>query len=296
MSSTTTPAVTPRRDGEPEVDLTAYRLVHRAMLADTRDVADLADRVAGGSLALTAARAAALRSYVEQLCQEIHTHHDGEDHLVWPVVAASAGSAVDLSGLTDDHGVIDPLLGRARSAAAALGTAPDDRDAACRLAGAMTEMFALLGEHIAEEERELFPVIRRFVSVADFAATEHRIRKTRHPAAPVLGGAVACGARHRRGDPPGAGGSRRPAPGAARGHRSGVPPGPPRGLRLSRIGGPGGTPVSRAGPAPRSPRSPAAASPAAGPSPATRSSAAGRRPAGRGARPASPGWRPAGRG
>ena len=177
MSSTTTPAVTPRRDGDPEVDLTAYRLVHRAMLADTRDVADLADRVAGGSPALTAARAAALRSYVEQLCQEIHTHHDGEDHLVWPVVAASAGAAVDLSGLTDDHGVIDPLLVRARSAATALGTVPDDWDAACRLAGAMTEMFALLDEHIGEEERELFPVIRRFVSVADYEATEARIRK-----------------------------------------------------------------------------------------------------------------------
>jgi hypothetical protein len=147
------------------------------MLADTRDVADLADRVAGGSPALTAARAAALRSYVEQLCQEIHAHHDGEDHLIWPVVAASAGSAVDLSGLTEDHGVIDPLLGRARSAAAALGTVPDDRDAACRLAGAMTETFALLDEHIGEEERELFPVIRRFVSVADYEATEAQIRK-----------------------------------------------------------------------------------------------------------------------
>ena len=177
MSSTAIPAVTPRRDGDPEVDLTPYRLVHRAMLADTRGVADLADRVAGGSPALSAARAAALRSYVEALCQEIHTHHDGEDHLLWPVVAASAGTAVDLSGLTDDHGVIDPLLGRARSAAAALGTVPDDRDAACRLAGAMTEMSALLDEHIGEEERELFPVIRRFVSVADYEATETRLRR-----------------------------------------------------------------------------------------------------------------------
>lgn len=177
MTSTTGPAVTPRRDDDPEVDLTAYRVVHRAMLADTRAVADLADRVAGGLLALTAGRAAALRSYVEALCREIHAHHDNEDQLVWPVVAASAGSAVDLSGLTDDHRVIDPLVGRARSAAAALGTVPDDRDAACRLAGAMTEMFALLDEHIAEEERELFPVIRRFVSVADYEATETRIRR-----------------------------------------------------------------------------------------------------------------------
>ena len=42
--SSTTPAVTPRRDGEPEVDLTAVRLVHRAMLTDVRALADLAHR------------------------------------------------------------------------------------------------------------------------------------------------------------------------------------------------------------------------------------------------------------
>jgi iron-sulfur cluster repair protein YtfE (RIC family) len=177
MSSTTTPAVTPRRDGEPEVDLTGYRLVHRAMLADTRAVADLADRVAGGSVVLTAARAAALREYVGELCHEIHTHHDAEDQIIWPVIAASAGAAVDLGELTDDHSVIDPMLARARTAATALATAPDDLEAACRLASAMTEMFTLLDEHIGEEEREVFPVITRFVSVGDYSRAEEELRR-----------------------------------------------------------------------------------------------------------------------
>ena len=176
MSSTTTPAVTPRRDGDPEVDLTAYYLVHRAMLADTRTVADLADLVAGGTVRLGAERASALRDYVGALCREIRAHHAAEDDIVWPVVAASAGSAVDLGGLTDDHAVVDPLLGRARTAATALATAPDDLGAACRLAGAMTELLALLDEHIGEEERDVFPVIRRFVSVADYDAAEQRLR------------------------------------------------------------------------------------------------------------------------
>lgn len=177
MSSTTTPAVTPRRDGEPEVDLTGYRLVHRAMLADTRAVADLADRVAGGSVVLTAARATALREYVGELCHEIHNHHDNEDRIIWPVIAASAGAAVDLAELTDDHGVIDPILARARTAATAIATAPDDLEAACRLASAMTEMFDLLDEHIGEEEREVFPVITRFVSVGDYARAEEELRR-----------------------------------------------------------------------------------------------------------------------
>jgi len=88
------------------------------MLADTRAVADLADRVAGGSVVLTAARATALREYVGELCHEIHHHHDNEDRIIWPVIAASAGAAVDLAELTDDHGVIDPMLARAPLVAA----------------------------------------------------------------------------------------------------------------------------------------------------------------------------------
>ena len=177
MSSTTTPAVTPRRNGDPEVDLTGYRLVHRALVADTRAIADLADQVAGGTVGLSPIRAGALHGYVARLCSETRALHLAEGRHLWPVVAASAGSAVDLSGLTDDHEVIDPLLARCRSSAAALRTGPDDRDAACRLAGAATDLTALLAEHAEEEERELFPALRRFVSVSDFAAAEARLRR-----------------------------------------------------------------------------------------------------------------------
>lgn len=177
MSSTTIPAVTPRRDGDPEVDLTGYQLVHRGLVADTRAIADLADQVAGGSITLSPARAASLQLYVARLCSEIRalTHAEGE--LLWPVVEASAGPAVDLSGLTDDHRVIDPLLARCRSSATVLRAGPDDRDAACRLAGAATDLAALLAEHAADEERELFPALRQFVSVADFTGAAARIRR-----------------------------------------------------------------------------------------------------------------------
>lgn len=177
MSSTTTTAVTPRRDGEPEVDLTGYRLAHRAAIADSRAFADLADGVAGTRSGLTPAQASAVRAYVVRLSTEIAFLHDAEDRVLWPVVAASAGAAVDLSELADDHHVIGPLLVRARSAAAALEEAPADPDAACRLAGTMTDLAALLEEHARDEERELFPCVARFVSVADYAAAGTRIRR-----------------------------------------------------------------------------------------------------------------------
>ena len=132
--SSTTPAVTPRRDGEPEVDLTAVRLVHRAMLTDVRALADLADRVAGGTTPLSDDRRAALWQYADRLCIEIDSLNDAEGGELWPVVAASAGSAVDLSDLADDHHAIDPVLARCRTALAALTVDADDREAAALLA------------------------------------------------------------------------------------------------------------------------------------------------------------------
>jgi hypothetical protein len=118
-----------------------------------------------------------VRAYVVRLCTEIAFLHEAEDRVLWPVVAASAGAAVDLSELADDHHVLRPLLVRARSAAVALQEAPTDPDAACRLAGPMTDLAALLAEHACDAERELFPCVARFVSVADYAAAVSRIRR-----------------------------------------------------------------------------------------------------------------------
>src|SRR5215218_967657 len=117
MSSPTTPTVTPRRDGDPQVDLIGYRLVHRAMLADCGDLADLADRLAGGRAALTGRGAVALERYCRRLCAVIGDLHAAERQHVWPVVSAAAGSALDLADLSDDHDAVEPVLARCRSTA-----------------------------------------------------------------------------------------------------------------------------------------------------------------------------------
>ena len=177
MTSTTTPETAPQPGGEPEVDLTAYRLAHRAMVTDATDLADLADRVAGGRTPLPAARAAALSAYCRRLCTDISDLHAAEGREFWPVVAAAAGSAVDLSDLEDDHHAIEPVLARCRSTAAALVLAPGERDAAAALAGAATDLRDLLTEHVAEDERDLFPAVLRFVPAAEFGAAFTRARR-----------------------------------------------------------------------------------------------------------------------
>jgi hypothetical protein len=178
MTSTTTPEATPQPGGgQPEVDLTAYRLAHRAMVADATALADLADRLAGGRTALTPGGAEALASYCRRLCADISDLHAAEGREFWPVVAAAAGAAVDLSDLADDHEAIEPVLARFRSTAAQLALAPTEPAAAAALAGAATDLRDLLAEHVAEDERDLFPAVLRFVPAAEFAAAAARARR-----------------------------------------------------------------------------------------------------------------------
>ncbi|GAA3235111.1 hemerythrin domain-containing protein [Actinocorallia longicatena] len=155
--------MSPRRAGDPEIDLTAMSVIHRAMREDVRRLAALT--AAQGDRPFPAAREAALAAHLEGLAREIHSHHGKEDDVLWPVISASAGAAIDLKPLSEDHTEIDPILDRIRTGS---GTAR---------AQALAELRDLLDDHIAEEEAVLFPIMRAYVSVADFEACEKRFRE-----------------------------------------------------------------------------------------------------------------------
>ena len=166
-------------------NLVGFRINHRTMRADTRRLADLTGRVAAGQITYDRRRARALRTYVRLLCAGIHHHHRMEDEVLWPVLERSATGEVDLRELSDDHASLDPVLDEARAAVDDLvavfasGGAVRERVqvAAGRLAAVLAHLRDLLDEHIEEEERLVFPVIRRYVSVEDWNAVEQAVRK-----------------------------------------------------------------------------------------------------------------------
>ncbi|WBB71335.1 hemerythrin domain-containing protein [Micromonospora sp. WMMD1128] len=166
-------------------NLVGFRINHRTMRADTRRLAELADRVATGQIRYDRRRAGALRTYVRLLCDGIHHHHRMEDEVLWPVLERSAADEIDLRELSDDHASLDPVLDEARAAVddlAAVFASGDAgsarvRVAAGRLATVLAHLRDLLDEHIEEEERLVFPVIRRYVSVADWDSVERAVRK-----------------------------------------------------------------------------------------------------------------------
>ena len=168
MTSTDTPA---RRAGDPAPDLTDYRVVHRAMTVDL-------DRLATAAAELVdrpdPARLAALRHYLGAVSGEITSHHRVEDDHVWPLLEAVAGDRTALVALTDDHDRLDPLLERAADLAARDRATPE-------LVAVLREVADLLLRHVADEERDIFPIIVDRVRVADYLRIQERFRANLGP-------------------------------------------------------------------------------------------------------------------
>jgi hemerythrin-like domain-containing protein len=174
-------AVTPRRAGEPEADLLSFSLIHRALRSGTRQLADAATGIAQGA-PCPRERQRAIVGMALAVLHEITTHHQREDDVLWPVICASVlGSAdgeptaVELADLSDDHVELHAVIERAQRALPSF--ARDPHAGAAEFGAVMTEMADLLDEHIAEEEREVFPVVRAHVSAADFEHCEALFRK-----------------------------------------------------------------------------------------------------------------------
>jgi len=113
---------------------------------------DLA-RFAVALAALEPARVDALQDEWRAFHEHLHGHHVAEDSGIFPDLRASLPAVIER--LSDDHRVLDPLLGRGDRAFAAL-PAPGEARAV------IAELQALLEPHLALEEAEVIPRLRGF--------------------------------------------------------------------------------------------------------------------------------------
>ncbi|MGI5291977.1 hemerythrin domain-containing protein [Nonomuraea polychroma] len=157
METIQIPAVNRRRGDDPEPDLTAMYVIHRAMLGDLRRLA----KDDGG-------QDQAVRRYVANLLVDIHHHHAVEDEVLWPIIERTAGQAVDLVPFSEDHHEVEALLARCRAALSG--------DLAGLRRG-LGELYELLAEHIAEEEAEVFPIIKQYVPADAYQWVEDQVPK-----------------------------------------------------------------------------------------------------------------------
>ncbi len=155
-------------------NLLGMRLAHRAMLADTARFAALTGELAATRTPCPPRRVRAIADYLGLLCDSIHHHHRVEDEVLWPTLTAAAGDAVELRELTDDHAQLDPALAQIRTTCADLVARRPG--AAADLAERLTRLHTVLDEHIADEERTVFPIITEYLTTAQWERVEAAAR------------------------------------------------------------------------------------------------------------------------
>jgi iron-sulfur cluster repair protein YtfE (RIC family) len=168
MTATAAPTTLPRTELAPH--LAAYAAIHDAMV---RDAARLARAVATAPLE----EGPALRAWWELFEEAIEHHHTREDDLVFPLVAER--DADFTSGeLIADHAVLDVHMGLVRGGLEDLATGRHElgevRTDLVRQVGAFAHH---LDDHLAREERIVFPVLATQVSADEYAAMEKEMQK-----------------------------------------------------------------------------------------------------------------------
>jgi iron-sulfur cluster repair protein YtfE (RIC family) len=157
---------------EPEPDLTSIMVIHRAIRGDLRRLAASLAEIAGHGAPPSQTRA--IGRYTAALLAEIRAHHESEDEVLWPVIAATAGQAVDLAPLTDDHRAIEAAASRASRALASFRTQPG---ALAELHESVTDLRDMLDEHIADEEEQILPAMRRYLPVEAYRWCDRQIQR-----------------------------------------------------------------------------------------------------------------------
>jgi len=140
-------------------------VTHRAIRQDLRRIGACLGELALASEDVPAAppaRARAVRRYTAALLTEIRAHQQGEDEVLWPVIAVFAGQAVDLAPLTDDHQAIEVTAAKASGALGRLHAEPAALGELCTQVKALS---CMLDEHIADEEAQVVPAMRRYLTV-----------------------------------------------------------------------------------------------------------------------------------
>jgi iron-sulfur cluster repair protein YtfE (RIC family) len=171
--STTPPfALRTRTAREPQPDLTPIVVVHRAIRQDLARLVACLGEVAARDW--PPSRARAIRRYTAALLAEILAHHRGEDDIIWPVIAATAGQAVDLTPLTDDHQAIGAAARRVNQAVACFRAEPA---ASARLHASVSVLRDMLEEHIADEEEQIFPAMRRYLPAEAYRWCQRQVQR-----------------------------------------------------------------------------------------------------------------------
>jgi hypothetical protein len=151
-------------------DVGFMRALHAALRRDLSRLQDVAGQLDGSAGAPPTVLAGwdALRA-------QLDNHHSAEDDDLWPVLReklSDAGELASVDSMVEEHRHIPPAL--ADVDAALRGGAGELKEPVGRLS-------AVVLDHLAHEEREVFPLLEQHLTRAQWRAFLHKERSRRSP-------------------------------------------------------------------------------------------------------------------
>jgi len=133
-----------------------------------REALGCAAQVVGSASIDDADRVACVSSYYANVLALLHSHHEGEDELLWPKLMERAPEHADLvARVSGQHeGVLTWLEAAEARLAEWLAEPNVDRGAA--LASALATLGAELGLHLDDEERHILPLAADYLTVEEW--------------------------------------------------------------------------------------------------------------------------------
>lgn len=145
---------TPGPGPGPGVDTHEMVLIHRVLRREFGQLPRLFRAAAGDRT-----RSKVIGAHAREMLTFLHTHHTGEDELLFPLLRERAALTPELMDRMDaQHAQVDDAV-TAVEAELPAWTASADAAAGERMAARVDTMMPALIEHLAEEERDILPVV-----------------------------------------------------------------------------------------------------------------------------------------
>ncbi len=158
-------------------DLQQYRAMHHAIrTSNQRLVSALADLQRNPRQSAIPA----LQRWVAGYCQELRNHHQIEDTIFFPALAARVPSYADYAKvLDDDHHQLETLVEQIDVTVEQLtgATEPQEQQLATALMRAV-ELRDLMSAHLDVEDREILPMFERHFEAPEYEAMDVRARRS----------------------------------------------------------------------------------------------------------------------
>jgi hemerythrin-like domain-containing protein len=148
---------------QPMADVRDMYMAHAALRREFRLLPQLIRDVTPGDTV----RAQIVGAHAELMCRILHTHHEGEDVLLWPKLLQRAGeeALAIVPTMEEQHHAIDRAHGEAAGLLPGWRSIGHGGEA---LADAFESLLTLLVDHMATEEKLVLPLAEKHVTAAEW--------------------------------------------------------------------------------------------------------------------------------